>query len=144
MKAFIDESVNAKILPAMRGMFPTFEFTLIPMAARGLDDVDLFPYVRDMGCNVYLTVDMKQLTTRPHEVRACGAAGLHWVGVGHTSVRGKKVGTNQAMQFIGGLLYVADAIREAEEPMYFDLGVGHRDTSDALVQSDPIRELTTM
>jgi hypothetical protein len=141
---FLDESVNMKAIPPVRAMFPEHEYFASGVdAPPGLDDTDLYPLVADLGCQIYICGDIRQLDTRVHEVIACGKAGLHWVGVQKVPARGRGTATADASRMIGGLLHVFnDVAAEPDDPKYYHLGAGPIDLAAACEQRGLISEIT--
>ncbi|ALY07677.1 toxin [Gordonia phage Oregano] len=133
MKVFIDESVNNKALPGVRAMYPELEYFRsgedVPAA---LDDKDIYPQAAALGCEIYICGDIKQLEVRVDEVRACGQAGLHWVGVQKVPAQRRATATADASRLIAGLIHVLRDIREHDdEPRFYHLGSGPVDLDGA-------------
>ena len=128
MKFFLDESLNLKVVAPLKAAFGRHQFLHsgadLPKA---LDDVDIYPAAAELGCDVYVCSDLKQVEhiDRHHERAGCRAAGLHWVGVRKLSIKGKhKVLASQLSPLVLAIPHVVEAVAEATAPQCFILPAG--------------------
>lgn len=100
---------------------------------KGLLDVPLFGQVADLGCEVFITGDIRQLDLdRVDERDACRDAGLHWVGVPKVPAKGKRAMTADAAVIIGALLHIIDDIATSNVPRCYLLEKGPLDLAGAV------------
>ncbi|MCT1710750.1 hypothetical protein M3B38_01945 [Dietzia cinnamea] len=131
MKFFIDESVNLKMVRGLREVFQdhTFFYSGSDLP-KSLDDVDIYPKAVELGCEVYICADIKQVRhpDRIHERQGCRDAGLHWVGITKVPVRGRrKVLVAEFAPLVAAFPYVLEDIAAAKAPQCFVLRPGLTD-----------------
>ena len=133
MRIFLDENVNNKMVTSLRLLFPAHDFLVAGVdTPKGEDDIPLYPIVRELGGELFLTGDIDQLdeTARPGERAACRDAGLHWLGLPKVPAKGRRSLYGELSVLIGALAYVIEELGDSSAPMFFLLERGPRQSDE--------------
>lgn len=98
---------------------------------KGTKDTSLFRLAADLGADVIITNDIKQIEGLDcqHERSACRESNLHWVGVPRSpKARGKNIWQGQLAQLLGAMQFIVATIDAATEPQAILLTDGGHST----------------
>lgn len=119
MRFFLDENIPLYCGDILRAAYPMQHFTHIHETdLGGSDDVPLYPQVAALDMDVFVTADKKQ-STRTHERAACRAAGLHWLGINHTSATGLHLIAHYGAALVQAIPFVAERAPGSGAPQRF-------------------------
>lgn len=128
------------MVKGVQAMFQNHEFLRSGIdIPKGRKDVPLFAEVADLGCDVFVCCDIRQLgADRLHERLACRDSGLHWIGIPKVVAKGRRAMTADASMFIGALLHIVDDLAVAEKPQCYVLNKGPRNLAESIDWSEPL------
>lgn len=123
MKILLDENLPSAMCRHLQRMFQKHKFMSSGVEiGRGIADVELFKRARELGIDIFMTSDIKQLD-RLEERAACRAAGMHWVGIPKTRktkyAKGRAAKRAEIGMMLANFTYVEQRIKESKKPQAF-------------------------
>lgn len=135
MKFFIDENISPRLAEPLSAIYKDHEFgTAATEGASSVLDEDLFPLIRNLGYEVIITKDRKQLR-RLGERRAIFDHSLHWVGYQMKNVPGIQGFAMESATIVAGLSYFLSDIRD--EPHAYTV-MGFNPEPKQRIRSEPL------
>lgn len=141
MRFFLDECLNHKIDGTLKAWLKKDEFLRSgPDIPFGLDDISLIKRLEQLGIDVIITSDIKQMKSpdRTLERNQCRKSEIHWVGVPQSYVKGIARPFVQAANLFSVIHHVKAQLQQAQMPIGIELKRGIKDSGAPIAETFPI------